>query len=43
MTEDGEEPVLDPTIAQLLAASAGASSPAWDRLAEIAEQRASER
>lgn len=43
MTEDVEEPAVDPTIAQLLAASAGASSPAWDRLTEIAEQRASER
>jgi hypothetical protein len=31
--------VQDPTIAQLVAASVGVSSPAWDRLAEIAKQR----
>ena len=36
---EGEElPVQDPAIAQLVATSAGASSPAWDRLAEIASQ-----
>ena len=35
----GERPVPDPAIAQLVAASAGASSPAWDRLTEIAKQR----
>jgi DNA-binding transcriptional MerR regulator len=29
----------DPTIPRLLAASAGASSPAWDRLTEIARER----
>jgi orotate phosphoribosyltransferase len=38
-SEDAERPVLDPTIAQLVATSAGASSPAWDRLTEIAKQR----
>jgi DNA-binding transcriptional MerR regulator len=32
-------PVQDPAIAQLVAASAGAWSPAWDRLTEIARQR----
>jgi DNA-binding transcriptional MerR regulator len=38
---DGARPVQDPTIARLVAASAGPSSPAWDRLAEIArEERA---
>ena len=31
--------VQDPTIAQLVATSAAASSPAWDRLTEIARQR----
>jgi hypothetical protein len=31
--------VQDPTIGQLLATSAGASSPAWDRLTEIGRQR----
>lgn len=35
----GEPPVLDPAIARLVAMSAGASSPAWDRLAEIAQER----
>jgi DNA-binding transcriptional MerR regulator len=34
-----QRPVQDPAIAQLVATSAGASSPAWDRLAEIAKQR----
>jgi hypothetical protein len=38
-----EEPVLDPAIAQLLAASAGAFFSAWGRLTEIAGQRAPER
>ncbi len=37
--EGGERPVPDPAIAQLVATSAGASSPAWDRLTEIAKQR----
>ena len=31
--------VQDPTVAQLVTTSAGASSPAWDRLTEIATQR----
>jgi len=36
----GQRPaVQDPTIAQLAATSVGASSPAWDRLAEIARER----
>lgn len=35
----GERPVQDPAIAQLVATSAGVSSPAWDRLAEIARGR----
>jgi DNA-binding transcriptional MerR regulator len=35
----GEQPVPDPAIAQLVASSAGASSPAWDRLTEIARER----
>jgi DNA-binding transcriptional MerR regulator len=35
----GESPVLDPAIAQLVATSAGVSSPAWNRLAEIAKKR----
>lgn len=38
-SEDGEQSVHDPTIAHLVAASAGASSPAWDRLIEIARRR----
>ena len=33
-----ERSVQDPAIAQLVAASAGASSPAWDRLTEIARE-----
>jgi DNA-binding transcriptional MerR regulator len=33
------QPVQDPTVAQLVATSVGASSPAWNRLTEIAEQR----
>jgi DNA-binding transcriptional MerR regulator len=39
-TEDGSRPALDPTMARLVATSAGASSPAWDRLAEMAKERA---
>src|SRR2546428_9059120 len=35
----GERSVLDPAIARLVATSVGASSPAWDRLIEIAKQR----
>ncbi len=33
-----EKPVLNPTIAQFVATSFGATSPAWDRLTEIAKQ-----
>jgi DNA-binding transcriptional MerR regulator len=36
----GQRPVLDPAIARLVATSAGPSSPAWDRLTEIAKERA---
>jgi len=38
-SESGERGVPDPTIVQLVAAAAGAWSPAWDRLMQIAEQR----
>jgi DNA-binding transcriptional MerR regulator len=38
-SEGAQRPVQEPAIAQLVAASAGASSPAWDRLTEIAKQR----
>ncbi len=34
-----EIPVLDPTIAQLVATSFGGMSPAWDTLSELARQR----
>jgi DNA-binding transcriptional MerR regulator len=34
-----EPPVPDPAIARLVAMSAGASSPAWERLTEIAQER----
>lgn len=34
-----ERPYQDPAIAQLVAALPGVSSPAWDRLAEIASER----
>jgi hypothetical protein len=34
-----ERPSPDPAIAQLLAASPGVSSPAWDRLTKIARER----
>jgi DNA-binding transcriptional MerR regulator len=34
-----KRPVQDPTIAQLVATSFNGTSPAWDRLAEIAKQR----
>jgi DNA-binding transcriptional MerR regulator len=34
-----ERPFQDPTIAQLLATSLGASSPAWDQLTAIARER----
>jgi len=35
----GERSALDPTLAQLVATSVGMSSPAWDRLNEIAKER----
>ncbi len=38
-SEGGETPVQDVTIAQLIATSFGATSPAWDRLTDIATQR----
>lgn len=38
--DSSEWPVQDPAIAQLVATSVSASSPAWDRLAEIAEEQA---
>jgi len=38
-----ERSVLDPTIAELVATSVGLSSPAWDRLAEIARERRASR
>ena len=38
-SEDGQVPSQDPAIAQLVATSVGVSSPAWDRLTEIARQR----
>jgi DNA-binding transcriptional MerR regulator len=34
-----EGPVLDPTIVHLVTMAAGPSSPAWDRLTEIAKER----
>jgi len=37
--QDAQRPVQDPAIAQLVATSAGASSPAWDRLTQIAQER----
>jgi DNA-binding transcriptional MerR regulator len=37
-----ERAVLDATTAQLLTTSAGTSSPAWDRLSEIANERVGE-
>jgi DNA-binding transcriptional MerR regulator len=36
---EAEGSIQDPAIAQLVANSAGASSPAWDRLIEIAKER----
>jgi DNA-binding transcriptional MerR regulator len=35
---DADGSIQDPAIAQLVASSAGASSPAWDRLTEIAKE-----
>jgi DNA-binding transcriptional MerR regulator len=37
----GKQPVADPGIAELIATSTGSSSPAWDRLKEIARERMS--
>ncbi|MFC4531141.1 MerR family transcriptional regulator [Sphaerisporangium dianthi] len=37
--EGGKPPVPDPAAAQLIVTSAGPSSPAWDRLTEIAKER----
>jgi DNA-binding transcriptional MerR regulator len=34
-----KQPAADPAIAQLIATSTGSSSPAWDRLKEIAKER----
>src|ERR1700693_3009196 len=34
-----KQPAADPGIAQLIATSTGSSSPAWDRLKEIAKER----
>src|SRR3982074_3001685 len=39
--KDREPSVQDPAIAQLVATASGASSPAWDRLTEIAKERTS--
>ena len=39
MSKSGARPTPDPAIAQLVTASTDASSPAWDRLIEIARQR----
>jgi DNA-binding transcriptional MerR regulator len=36
---DGARPVPDPTITHLVTTSASASSPAWDRLTDIARER----
>lgn len=41
--EGAEKPLQDPTIAQLVATSAGTRSPAWDRLTEIARERKASR
>ena len=38
-SEGGEQAVPDPAIIELVATSGGASSPAWDRLSQIAQQR----
>ena len=35
----GKQPAADPGIVQLIATSTGSSSPAWDRLKEIARER----
>jgi DNA-binding transcriptional MerR regulator len=38
-SEGGQRAVPDPAIVELVATSAGPSSPAWDRLTQIAKQR----
>lgn len=38
-SEGGEQSVQDPAVAQVVAMLAGVSSPAWERLAEIARER----
>ena len=38
-SEGGEQSVQDPALAQVVAMLAGVSSPAWERLAEIARER----
>lgn len=38
----GKQPAADPRIVKLIAASTGSSSPAWDRLQEIARDRTAE-
>ena len=38
-SDGSEQAVPDPAIAQLVETSGGASSPAWDRLGQIAQQR----
>jgi DNA-binding transcriptional MerR regulator len=42
ISKPGERSVVDPNIAQLVATSGGLSSPAWDRLREIANERKAE-
>ena len=39
-SEAAQRPVQDPAIAQLITTSVGVSSPAWDRLTEIARRQA---
>jgi DNA-binding transcriptional MerR regulator len=41
--EGGARPVRNPTLAQLVATPAGASSPAWDRLTELLGPRKADR
>ena len=40
VTRKGTQRTLDPTLARLVTSSVGMSSPAWDRLNEIAKERA---
>jgi DNA-binding transcriptional MerR regulator len=42
-SEGRKRPVPDPTITQLIAMSTGTSSPAWDRLTQIAQQLKADR